>query len=350
MWSVPAQDRETLRVAEHIRRAERFVRERPRPRADRASSLLRRILLRELRAYRRAGVFPKNRDFADRATPYFIDADGTRCAMAHLMELGGAAALVARIARERNNAFVRELADEPELLAWLDAAGLSVDDAARIQPTYCADRRNPICGHPSNPIVGALDVTMIEDKTGAHPSRGRVDAVHGDTAVRVGTEIAVAPRRAPGTQVLAKVYRSQATDTGESLTFAGETVWCEREAGAPELRITRSQAVDAITSGDCRAAVAALDPWWTADCDRTSSVPAMPMEGPCSASPLSSSPAREGDLDGRGGCSTAATEGSHATMQILLALLGVMTARRLARARANRLPGREPEATAHGRR
>ena len=72
--------------------------------------------------------------FSDRAMPYFIDADGTRCAMAHLLELGGAAALVARIANEKNNAFVEELANGQELPAWLDASGLSVAEAARIQP------------------------------------------------------------------------------------------------------------------------------------------------------------------------------------------------------------------------
>ena len=44
--------------------------------------------------------------------------------MAHLLELGGEGALVERIARERNHARVRELVDEPRLLAWLEAAGL----------------------------------------------------------------------------------------------------------------------------------------------------------------------------------------------------------------------------------
>jgi hypothetical protein len=42
--------------------------------------------------------------------PYFIDARGVRCAMAQLIELAGGAALVHRIARTRNNAYVRELA------------------------------------------------------------------------------------------------------------------------------------------------------------------------------------------------------------------------------------------------
>lgn len=62
--------------------------------------LVRALLLQALAEYRAAGRFPKNRDFAQK-TPYFIDANGTRCAMAHLMELGGEPDLVAAIARER---------------------------------------------------------------------------------------------------------------------------------------------------------------------------------------------------------------------------------------------------------
>ncbi|HEX6434109.1 MAG TPA: hypothetical protein VFZ87_07690, partial [Gemmatimonadales bacterium] len=46
--------------------------------------------------------------------------------------------LVDRVASTRNNAFIRELADDPELPAWLDSVGLSVTEAARIQPEYRA--------------------------------------------------------------------------------------------------------------------------------------------------------------------------------------------------------------------
>ena len=42
------------------------------------------------------------------------------------------------------NATVRELANESELIAWLDRSGLSVDEAARIQPSYDGDVIFPI--------------------------------------------------------------------------------------------------------------------------------------------------------------------------------------------------------------
>jgi hypothetical protein len=43
---------------------------------------------------------------------------------------------VANIRALRNNATVPELADEPGLADWLDESGLTLAEAARIQPTY----------------------------------------------------------------------------------------------------------------------------------------------------------------------------------------------------------------------
>ena len=91
-----------------------------------------------LDAYRRRRVFAKNRDFPGRLVPHFVDAAGTRCAMGHLIEASGGRDLVQYVARERNYARVRELRSVPELGAWLDANGISLDEAAQIQPSYCA--------------------------------------------------------------------------------------------------------------------------------------------------------------------------------------------------------------------
>jgi uncharacterized protein (TIGR03382 family) len=92
-------------------------------------------LIEELARYRLRGVFPRNLQF-ERMTPFFIDDRGVRCAMAHLIETHGGAALVARVAATANNAFVRELAADPEMRAWLVRNGLTVAEAARIQPGY----------------------------------------------------------------------------------------------------------------------------------------------------------------------------------------------------------------------
>jgi hypothetical protein len=89
-----------------------------------------------LQEYRDAGTFPRNDWFLELAMPFFRDGHGALCAMAYLIERSGRRDLVDRIALTRNNAFIAELADDPELRVWLDSVGLAVTEAARIQPTY----------------------------------------------------------------------------------------------------------------------------------------------------------------------------------------------------------------------
>ena len=106
------------------------LRSTPSQRAARAT------LIGWLREYRDAGRFPRNDRFPERAMPFFRDGHGALCAMAYLIERSGRRDLVDRIASTRNNAFIAELADDPALRVWLDSVGVSVTEAARIQPTY----------------------------------------------------------------------------------------------------------------------------------------------------------------------------------------------------------------------
>ena len=168
---------EQERIRRHLLRAERLARRAETSYLDRSRRLVRALLLDELGRYRRRRRFPKNRDHRT-STPYFIDADGTRCAVAHLLELGGESALVARIAKERNNALVHELADEERLLAWLSAAGLTVEDAARIQPTYgCPDPLARVCGK-TNGNVGVVEAEIVEPPVQSRTT-ARIVGVHG---------------------------------------------------------------------------------------------------------------------------------------------------------------------------
>ena len=93
-------------------------------------------LIEWLRDYRHAGEFPVNSGYADVAVPIFRDADARLCAMAYLIARSGRGDIVERIASERNTAYVRELTDDPELVAWLDDHGLTAAEAGRIQPMY----------------------------------------------------------------------------------------------------------------------------------------------------------------------------------------------------------------------
>lgn len=105
--------------------------------------------------YVRDERYPRNRVRPFR-TPVFVDEDGNRCAVAFLLEETGERALVAHIAGSRNLARVHELADEPALVAWLDAQGLTLDEAARIQPAY-ADHEE-IQWQPTAAVLASADV------------------------------------------------------------------------------------------------------------------------------------------------------------------------------------------------
>jgi hypothetical protein len=88
-----------------------------------------------LRDYRNAGRFPVNDKFTQ-PTPFFRDKDGVLCAMAYLIDRSGRSDIVDKVAATRNNAYIRQLADDPALISWLDSWGLSVAEAGRIQPSY----------------------------------------------------------------------------------------------------------------------------------------------------------------------------------------------------------------------
>lgn len=103
-----------------------------------AQRMARATLIGWLREYREGGSFPRNDRFPDRAMPFFRDSRGVLCAMAYLIDRSGRRDLVDRVAATRNNGSIPELAGDPDLRTWLDSVGLSVAEAARIQPFYGA--------------------------------------------------------------------------------------------------------------------------------------------------------------------------------------------------------------------
>lgn len=173
---------------------------------------MRERLVGELERYARAGVFPINRDFSDRRMPYFIDASGTRCAMAHLIESTGERDYVDQVRRTRNNAYVRELAGDRALRAWLRAAGLTAAEAARIQPAYCFVTKADACFcnqvYAADGVLVATTTDQVQDGIIV-----TVDAVHGNTgAIAVGQSVTVGAGGAgahPGDPVLVPVHFDQ---------------------------------------------------------------------------------------------------------------------------------------------
>ena len=128
--------REAERLVAHFARVEQELLARdvsaltPKQQAARAEQI------RRLRGYAEAGEFPRNDFHPGTRVPYFRDARGTLCAMAFLIAASGRGDIVDHIARTRNYAYLPELVDVPGLAGWLEDNGLTVAEAARIQPAY----------------------------------------------------------------------------------------------------------------------------------------------------------------------------------------------------------------------
>lgn len=127
---------EVMRLRAHFDSVDRELRGADVSHLSTSQKAMRGKLISWLGDYRNAGRFPENDRFANAMVPFFRDSHGTLCAMAYLIDRSGRGDIVDKVAATRNNAFIYQLVDDPELVAWLDASGLTVDEAARIQPTY----------------------------------------------------------------------------------------------------------------------------------------------------------------------------------------------------------------------
>lgn len=152
---------EAARIAAHLATVERELLERDVSHLTPAQRAARQENLRRLRKYRLRGVFPHNHDFLGQRVPYFIDRHGTLCAMAYLIQQSGREDIVQRVAATQNNARVRQLAGDPELVAWLEANGLSAEEAGRIQPKYSCDgqSQHPWCQSEPQPQASQHDLS-----------------------------------------------------------------------------------------------------------------------------------------------------------------------------------------------
>ena len=88
-------------------------------------------LLHTLEKYGKRGQFPIN-PYHQIRTPYFIDIEGTHCAVAYLMKTNGDHALVDHIFKNFNNSYI---ADMP-LANWAISNGFTNREIGLIQPGY----------------------------------------------------------------------------------------------------------------------------------------------------------------------------------------------------------------------
>ncbi|MEX2168039.1 MAG: hypothetical protein WD851_01900 [Pirellulales bacterium] len=86
-------------------------------------------------SYSAAGKFPRNVDFPGQLVPYFVDREGTACAVGRLMQLDGCGKLVAQIATSSNHIRIEDISQGP-LVDWIQSSGLTQEECALIQPGY----------------------------------------------------------------------------------------------------------------------------------------------------------------------------------------------------------------------
>jgi hypothetical protein len=132
----PHLDAERERITRHLEAVEQRLRAADVTHLTDAQRSARAAHLDVLRDYRLAGRFPHNHGVSAGRVPIFVDDHGTLCAVGYLLARSGETALVAHVASTRNLATVAELADEPGLLEWLEANGLTAEEAGQIQPAY----------------------------------------------------------------------------------------------------------------------------------------------------------------------------------------------------------------------
>lgn len=176
-------------------------------------------LVATLRSYRDRGDFPHNYDFPGRAVPYFVDRKtGTLCAVAHLLASTGRRDIVDRVAARDNNVWVAALAGDTAFTSWLDANGVTLHEAARIQVPY----DNGMSSNVVVPIIaGSMISAVTAVGTGLYNATANRDG-HGKWGNRIGL-VSGLLTTAAGSAYLATVDSPGQQNIGLAATSIGAT-------------------------------------------------------------------------------------------------------------------------------
>jgi hypothetical protein len=134
--SFTAFDNDDLRIQAHLKLVAQTLRHRTVDHLSTEQQAKRTAMLDVLEQYWKRNLFPRNHYHSVRQ-PYFVDNNGTACAVGYLVLESGESALVERIKEENNYGYIAELSQVyPELTSWADAYGFTLDELAWIQPAY----------------------------------------------------------------------------------------------------------------------------------------------------------------------------------------------------------------------
>lgn len=128
-------DPEALRIATHLAYVEHLLRSRDVSTMPADLRAERQRNLDRLHAYRLSGRFPHNAAYPGARRPCFIDGNGTICAVGYLVEASKGRAVAESINRRFQYATIHRMRS-PELDQWVAGSGLTLDEAAMVQPAY----------------------------------------------------------------------------------------------------------------------------------------------------------------------------------------------------------------------
>ena len=118
----------------------------------------REAMLDVLNGYWKQGVFPVNL-YHNHRQPYFIDDYGTACAVGFLMIASGNETIALKIKQHDNYAYIHELTKYPELGAWAEKFGFTIEELAWIQPAYQSDIPADPLGTGTNGTIKDILIT-----------------------------------------------------------------------------------------------------------------------------------------------------------------------------------------------
>ncbi|HEY1553270.1 MAG TPA: hypothetical protein VGF94_00480 [Kofleriaceae bacterium] len=251
----PADD-QTERIATHLAFAERLLRAvkvAPSQHAARAE------LLAELRAYIAARRFPLPEATCGRL-PAFVDREGTRCAVAALVDHAAGPRASERIDARYHDAFAADI-DDDALAVLAAEAGLTRGELALIQPTY---HYMP----PPPPIVYEVDATAeaaADSSPGDHPAAGllglgaRWEGRHNEW---IGDPIVAIDGRLGADSSGRVPYSAEARIGDEALWFAGTLTGICNPCSAHRTGILAGVRVDADGSRVGQAWTIPVDAYW----------------------------------------------------------------------------------------
>lgn len=124
-----------LRIAAHLEYAEFVLRSKDVNGMSPEQIAKRTHLLDLLHDYWTRGIFPKNEDETDERRPCFIDREGTICAVGYLVEQTAGRDIAELINERFMYNEILEMND-PLVLNWIEACGLTREECAMIQPGY----------------------------------------------------------------------------------------------------------------------------------------------------------------------------------------------------------------------